>query len=329
MAWTQINALTALEQGGYYYSDYVGEIYSRGGKPIYCINGISLDELYVKERENYIQVSTIDIEKIDLGIALYQRVRNYDYYSVRDQYQYEKIAFDRNFSLGYYGHNTGYNGNDMWQLILPNREDPVTLFAAENPKEDLPMYKIQFKTDLKVGNRVCYGNDGTCEIVKIYEYADREGKFAVLKKICRFRENDKDEFDILWNDDNLYYVPYEDNYKVVNERGIFNKSKNELLLQPLVNQAGSGNGTKTINIQWKLINEAARYLVELYRYQEQKFKEGLYKLKSYEVDRNDGFLVISDLCGSGFIIKVLAENREGEIIAESRGIDEKGEPKFW
>ena len=44
-----------------------------------------------------------------------------------------------------------------------------------------------------------------------------------------------------------------------------------------------------------------------------------YKLAEYDVDRNTYFLALDKLVG-GFVFKVCAEDRNGNIIAKSRGI---------
>lgn len=55
----------------------------------------------------------------------------------------------------------------------------------------------------------------------------------------------------------------------------------------------------------------------------------LYFMAEYRVERNRCFLAIPDLIDNGFIIQVAAENREGNIIAKSRGILDQGNPRDW
>ena len=102
----------------------------------------------------------------------------------------------------------------------------------------------------------------------------------------------------------------------------FNTALDEVKLKPFVLRRGT-----IINVHWKPISEAAEYIVTLYK---SLFgASALYFMTEYRVERNRCFLTIPDLIDNGFIIQVAAENREGNVIAKSRGILDQGNPRDW
>ena len=72
----------------------------------------------------------------------------------------------------------------------------------------------------------------------------------------------------------------------------------------------------TFNVYWKQIEDAAEYSVEVYKYVSMRW----YKLTEIGVDRNEGYVVISNLVGDGYVFRVVARSRDGEEIAKSAGV---------
>ena len=72
----------------------------------------------------------------------------------------------------------------------------------------------------------------------------------------------------------------------------------------------------TFNVYWQQIDEAAEYSVEVYKYVSMRW----YKLTEISVDRNEGYVAISNLVGDGYVFRVKALNRAGEELAKSAGI---------
>ena len=102
----------------------------------------------------------------------------------------------------------------------------------------------------------------------------------------------------------------------------FNTALEEAKLKPFVLRRGT-----IINVHWNPIPKAAEYIVTLYK---SLFgAAALYFMAEYPVERNRCFLAIPDLIDNGFIIQVAAENREGNVIAKSRGILDQGNPRDW
>ena len=90
----------------------------------------------------------------------------------------------------------------------------------------------------------------------------------------------------------------------------FGQGTNIDLLKVYVERADT-----TFNVYWKQIDEAAEYSVEVYKYVSMRW----YKLTEIGVDRNEGYVVISNLVGNGYVFRVVARSRDGEEIAKSAG----------
>ena len=68
----------------------------------------------------------------------------------------------------------------------------------------------------------------------------------------------------------------------------------------------------TFNIFWQKIERGvAAYTIELYKYHDSQ----IFHLKNIEVDRNEGFVCIDGLVGDDYIFRVVAESRDGSVLA--------------
>ena len=208
-----------------------------------------------------------------------------------------------------------------WEEIL----DGITVWAT---KDKITKYVQPVLMDLKVGQKYLYGRKRfgeVCEVVKTYGYPDKYSK-----NICQIAFADGKTQDVEIGDKKFVYIPLD--YK--DELSQFNECLNEIILQPRLIYSGDKN---LINVMWQPIEEAARYVVKLYKYEDEAFLRKVYFLKEYEVDRNECFLSVNNLIvsdASKCIVVVTAENRAGETVARSRGIglyfnDGNGRPKWW
>lgn len=150
---------------------------------------------------------------------------------------------------------------------------------------------------------VCYG---VAKIEKVYKYPNRKNL------ICDVITERGGKIEIDASCSNLYYLPYDE---PKNQLLILDKCDNELALMPYVIREG-----QTFNVYWKSIEEAADYIVSLYKIIEENSRKYLYHLNDYTVERNENMFVISGLIGNTFVFKVSAEDRSGKKIAVSRGI---------
>lgn len=155
---------------------------------------------------------------------------------------------------------------------------------------------------------------GTVYVSKLYDYPSRENL------ICKVTDKEGAEYGIDSSCYNLFFLPTE---KWNNPLKELDENIDELSLSPYLIREG-----KTFNIYWKPIEAAAEYIVSLYRTIELDGRIDLYHLKDYVVERNDNFLTLDGLIGNTFVFKVSAENRNGEVIAMSRGI-KNGIPEFF
>ena len=91
----------------------------------------------------------------------------------------------------------------------------------------------------------------------------------------------------------------------------FGQGNNGEVLKVFVERDGT-----TFNVYWQQIDEAAEYSIEVYKYASMNW----YKLTEICVNRNDGYTVITNLVGQGYVFRVIARNRAGEELAKSAGI---------
>ena len=251
-----------------------------------------------------------------------------------------------NNPYGYYGNNnqlmpgqekeieiSGISLRAVWDYLY----DPDNLHTAQGAKEELffatkkelDSYKVlafeRFNSgelkhpmvaDIKEGEKYYRIGVGTVTVTKVFDYPQRK---EVICKVIRI-DGLGEEKEIDYSCSNLYYLP---TLKWGNPLKVLDENKNELELFPYVIREG-----KTFNVYWKPIAEAAEYIVSLYRIIEFDKRLSLYHLKDFVVDRNETFLTVDGLIGNTFVFKVTAENRNGEILAMSRGMD-NGVPKFF
>ena len=92
---------------------------------------------------------------------------------------------------------------------------------------------------------------------------------------------------------------------------VYGEAIDPLLLKTYVERSNT-----TFNVYWKTIDEASEYRVEIYKYVTGVW----YKLTEMNVERNNGYATITDLVGDGYIFRVVAEDRNGNILSRSAGM---------
>ena len=82
------------------------------------------------------------------------------------------------------------------------------------------------------------------------------------------------------------------------------------------------NKSNLLSAMWQPIEDASRYIIKVFQYQDNENNmKKLYFFKNYEIDRNVHFITINDYIINSYMIFVItAENREGNVVAQSRGI---------
>lgn len=170
---------------------------------------------------------------------------------------------------------------------------------------------------LTVGDPVCYGNS-TYKVVEILLDEDDaslkvEPIFGGAKLNIELRRT------------TIYQVPYWTYQK--NEIAQLDEELNEKQLLPyLMNDRNC-----TYNLYWQPIEDAAQYIVTVYKFIELGTYYGrLYELQKVVVDRSTRYFVADKLLGETYIFRVAAEDREGNTIAQSRGIHQNRHvPQNW
>ena len=158
---------------------------------------------------------------------------------------------------------------------------------------------------------------GTCKIDKVYPYPYSNGfKCKILTG------NEKSENISL--DTPIYYLPYKRQPKP--QINIFNESFNEDLLMPIKVCYSNQN---LINLYWKEVENASDYIIEIYKIF--ILKDGIrsiYHLESVEINKNQKYYSSTNFVRDNIVFVVKAEDKNGNIMAQSRGIlNEK--PKNW
>jgi hypothetical protein len=123
-----------------------------------------------------------------------------------------------------------------------------------------------------------------------------EQLIAEIKKMATEKAKTTNEFNVQFH--NQYFS---------NKFGKENKGE---LLKVFVERSNT-----TFNVYWEQLEDAAEYNVEIYKYVSMRW----YKLTEISVDRNEGYVAITNLVGDGYVFRVVARNRSGEEIAKSEG----------
>ncbi|HON45151.1 MAG TPA: hypothetical protein P5543_05520 [Planctomycetota bacterium] len=190
--------------------------------------------------------------------------------------------------------------------------------------------------DVEIGDKYYYyPQNSICEVVKKYDYPDLDDRLFDVKLanesiVTIKKHNDSKKHDY------FLVLPY---VETKNDLLKFNEFKDEFTLQPYVecedpyfdgHFSKSLRGVeKTYNVYWQEIKNAALYIVSVYKIIEFDNKTNIYHCKDIEIDRNEKMAIIDGLVGENFVFVVKAEDRNGNVVALSRGILNQGEPQWW
>ncbi len=322
MSWEKVNLFEYL--GRRVFMDEYG--FCRSELNGVFINDINISELYAYNDEskryerirfgnkgNYAQ-SLADLFALDIA----QRSLRYYKYGYRNEY----LTSDQAVSVEpktikvnlktYYCVAFGYNGcsseqhaNDI--IELNSKEDVKKYSCWFEEGSSTSSFKMAILPEVKVDDKLYLVGVGKVKVSNLVEYPNKDDVVCEAIDVEGKKQNIKMESEV-------FYLPYN---KAVDEYEDVNKSLNELKLSPYVIRSREQN--HIYNIYWNKIEEASCYHVILYKYIELRNRRRILKIADYEVDRNTSFLSLDKLVGANFIFKVKAEDRSGNIIAESRG----------
>ena len=285
--------------------------------------------VYIKTaNDKYIEIINNDLKKL-FELELYFSVHSYPY-----DIKYTKI--DKIIDVA-----ISWNG----QQAKASEKEYDLLLDTEVYETDIKDFQVLQWYEIKDGLPVAYQGK-TWKVEEVFHQPNAENK---LCKIVSWK-NDKclwisREFQLIdeegkcnnnSGDHKLYKVPYYEYPKIENELTIFNDEIRERQLDPffvLEKERNKGN------LFWQSLDEACRYIVSIYKYRPADFVEKkLYLLEKRIVERNQHWCTIENLFGGNYIVRIEAENRNGEIIAKSRGIaiqyvsnsnGSENLPKYW
>ncbi len=234
-----------------------------------------------------------------------------DSYKIRARFYIPNYGNNRNFS----GEKCEYIEHDF-----ANEEELKKWTFYRNEFFNIDKFIRPRFEDLRIGDYMYLLGTigGLRKITKIYDYPNKEGK------ICQIEDADGKNTDILSDDGRLVYPPYK---KIESEQSIFNDCLNELSIQPFTEYE---NGV--LSVFWKKIDDAASYTVSIFKIVNNPGYNNVLHIKDYEVDRNDGYFTIRDLFmknDTTYAVVIKAENRNGDLVAKSRGMEINGRPRYW
>lgn len=325
MSWEKVNLFEYL--GRHVFMDEYG--FCRSELNRVFINDINISELYAYNDEskryerirfgnkgNYAQ-SLADLFALDIAKReeTSRRYYNYGYsneYLTNDQAVSVKSKTIKVNLTTYYYVTFGYNGcssekHANYIIELNSKEDVKKYSCWFEEGSSTSSFKMIILPELKVDDELYLVGVGKVKVSNLVEYPNKDDVVCEAIDVEGKKQNIKMESEV-------FYLPYN---KAVDEYEDVNKSLNELKLSPYVIRSHEQN--HIYNIYWNKIEEASCYHVILYKYIELRNRRRILKIADYEVDRNTSFLSLDKLVGANFIFKVKAEDRSGNIIAESRG----------
>lgn len=151
-------------------------------------------------------------------------------------------------------------------------------------------------------------NDDVCTVMKIYPFSRAD------EKICSVVFPDEKVIDVLENGTGRLSLLPTCMSEYRNALAELNHSLREADLQ-----ATARREPGVLSVYWQMIPDAASYVVELFSLDKTNYHKHLYKLGAYRVERAYGFFSMEHV--ENTIVRVLAEDRAGNVIAQTRGIE--------
>ncbi len=290
--------------------------------------GFSQDKVYVKDGDRYRHLTTAEFLNINKN-HLYVNSRSNYYYSIDESNAVE--IFNPEVTVDWNGIKSieELTSIEVYEF-KEGRLTPRTLMDYEI----LPQMLVQFcDTSYK----------GTYIVKERFEQPNRENKLCVVEPLVSFEGDKRQAVVINAESKRLCTVPYVEYETMPNEFDVFNQPLREPDLQVLLRKQrlSRDSSIEKFNLYWQPIKEACGYTVSLYNHNEDmQLKHKLYLLQRFEIERNVHWLTIDNLMSDhlisratsdrGFIVMLEAEDRQGNIIARTRGIDvANGKPQWW
>lgn len=181
---------------------------------------------------------------------------------------------------------------------------------------DYSSFKMVVLSETKVEDEFYLVGVGKVKVSKMMKYPNKDEAVCEVVDI-------KGKKHCVKMSSEVFYLPYN---KTFDEYEILNQSIEELKLSPYVIRNNEPN--HIYNVYWNKIEDACCYHVVLYKFVEVRNAKRILQIADYEIDRNTCYLALDKLAGKDFVFKVKAEDRNGNIIAESRGVA-SGRPQFF
>ncbi|HQB01079.1 MAG TPA: hypothetical protein PLG16_08585 [Planctomycetota bacterium] len=287
---------------------------------------------YDRRKYYYYKKITLSDIKINFQIAPYSHAAKYNNYKDKNTTFYISCEIEVNDVENFLNKINFLNNDKIVNFWIP--DDKLIESEDDSPIEYFDRPNIK---DVEIGDKYYYyPQNSICEVVKKYDYPDLDDRLFDVKlaneSIVTIKKHDDSK-----KHDYFLVLPY---VETKNDLLKFNEFKDEFTLQPYVecedpyfeghSDSKSLRGVeKTYNVYWHEIKNAARYIVSVYTIIKLSNKTNIYHCKDIEIDRNEKMAIIDGLVGENFVFVVKAEDRNGNVVACSRGILNQGEPQWW
>ena len=279
---------------------------------------LSANRVYIKDGVSFRNLTNAEVLHIH-EIHLY----SVDY----NPYYYNDAHINENNAIEILNPEITVNWNGITSI---EELADVVVYEGDSKYHTLMDYEILPEMLVQVDE-----SEGTYMVTECFEQPNRENKLCIVEPLVTFEGDTRQAVVINTESKQLYTVPYAEYAAMPNELDVFNHPLRETELQPTLMHHESGSHLSQIkkaNLFWQPIEEASAYTVSLYYYNSsERLKNKLYLLQRFEVERNVHWLTIENLMGNcKFIVMLEAEDRQGNIIARTRGIDvASGKPQWW
>ncbi|XMB65939.1 hypothetical protein RI065_06430 [Mycoplasmatota bacterium zrk1] len=187
---------------------------------------------------------------------------------------------------------------------LDSLEEMEIIYVSDSLIEIKP-----FIHELRKGSIFFYGTK-KASVTKVDDFS------SIDKPVVLWTSRDHQYDQVFSFGDSCHLLVKEDQVSKYSELSFLNEQKDEKLLTPFI-----ATQNEIIDVLWKEVDEATTYKVELYFYKPSPYIRGLYKMKTYELDKGINTLKVENCVSGIYLLRVIAEDRRGELICFSRGIE--------
>lgn len=149
------------------------------------------------------------------------------------------------------------------------------------------------------------------------------GEGEIVKCATFDVQNQAASYEVKLYNGEIRTIPFGKNWKFLVNKNYMPKDELAPLKESIAEElldSYAVNMADGFNVYWQSVEKAASYLVELYRWRGESILNKLYKLEKREVSRGKCYETFTDLAKGQYYVRVLAEDRSGDILAKAKAI---------